>query len=61
MSKTVSVSIYAHGSPVSVEFITLSKVKIGDEFNVKFRFSNEGRYPMSDSRVSLSLSFGTLP
>ncbi|MEM1704050.1 MAG: carboxypeptidase regulatory-like domain-containing protein, partial [Zestosphaera sp.] len=57
--KTVSVSIYAPESPVSVEFTAPSKVKIGDEFDVKFRFRNEGKHPISDLRVSLSLPFGT--
>ncbi|MEM2197336.1 MAG: hypothetical protein QW290_09680 [Sulfolobales archaeon] len=56
--KTVSVSIYALESPVSVEFTAPSKVKIGDEFDVKFRFRNEGKHPISDLKVSLSLPFG---
>ncbi|MEM2370892.1 MAG: PGF-pre-PGF domain-containing protein [Candidatus Bathyarchaeia archaeon] len=56
--EAVSVNIYAPEAPVSVEFTAPSKVKIGDEFDVKLRFRNEGKHPISDLKVSLSLPFG---
>ncbi|MEM4675719.1 MAG: CFI-box-CTERM domain-containing protein [Nitrososphaerota archaeon] len=57
--KTISINIYAPESPVSIELAAPPKVKIGDEFDVKLRLRNEGKHPISDLKVSLSLPFGT--